>query len=179
VSCAHPPHAKARRGLRPPAAADVHGSPPHAGVGCCLGRGHAAHASESNWPKHRYRIVCRARNLPSPRFSAKQSGRTRKLTAGVHAAQLAAVIRGDADPHAAQWHRELVSAPGARAWLYARPSLHPGFYMSPAEGRAALALYARIPLFRAQRECGAGKNPMDVHGHHALACRSNGMPIRK
>jgi hypothetical protein len=63
--------------------------------------------------------------------------------------------------------------------LHARPILHSGFYMSLAEGRAALALYARIPLFRAQRECGACKDPIDVHGHHALACRSSGMPIRK
>jgi hypothetical protein len=102
-----------------------------------------------------------------------------KLMAEVHVARLAAVIRGDADPHAAQWHRGLVSAPGARAWLCARPSLHPGFYMSPAEGRAALALCARIPLSRAQRECSACKEAMDVHGYHALGCRSSGIPNRK
>jgi hypothetical protein len=40
-------------------------------------------------------------------------------------------------------------------------------------------LSARIPLLRAQRECGACKRPMDVHGYHALACRCSGMPIRR
>jgi hypothetical protein len=40
-------------------------------------------------------------------------------------------------------------------------------------------LSARIPQLRTQRECGACKRPMDVHGYHALACRCSGMPIRR
>ena len=71
-------------------------------------------------------------------------------------------------------HLSLVQAPGAGAWLQARPCKATGTALPHGLCQVAIQRRIRVPLAEAEYFCPACGEVMDVFGDHALACACRG-----
>ena len=67
-----------------------------------------------------------------------------------------------------------ISAPQVHAWLRAQTSPKLGLDLLPNEVKALVKWWLRLPLFTDLDACPHCSQALDIHGHHALICRSGG-----
>ena len=67
-----------------------------------------------------------------------------------------------------------ISAPQAHAWLRAQPSPKLGLDLLPNEIQVLVKWWLGLPLSTDADACPHCSQALDIHGHHALICRSGG-----
>ena len=72
-----------------------------------------------------------------------------------------------------------ISAPQAHAWLRAQPSSELGLDLVPNEVQASVKWWLELPLSTDADACPHCSQPLDIHGHHALICRSGGDEVTR